>query len=124
MKQGPIKRHRGRGNGRRPNYGHGHTFESNGPDVKVRGNASQVLEKYQALARDATVSGDRIAAENYLQHAEHYFRILSASNDGANGGRPPRQGGAEGRPQPDQRSDRSQPTEDGDAPTDPESAPA
>ena len=47
--------------------------------MKVRGSASQVLEKYLALARDATAAGDRIAAENYFQHAEHYYRILSAN---------------------------------------------
>ena len=96
MKHGPSsKRHRGgRANGRRSHYGHGQTFESNGPDVKIRGNANQVLEKYQSLARDALASGDRIAAENYLQHAEHYYRILNANNapnynqgDGANGSR-------------------------------------
>lgn len=54
------------------------TFDSNGPDVRVRGNAWQVCEKYQALARDATSAGDKVAAENYLQHAEHYMRIVKA----------------------------------------------
>lgn len=54
------------------------TFDSNGPDVRVRGNAWQVYEKYQSLARDATSSGDRVMAENYLQHAEHYYRIIEA----------------------------------------------
>jgi hypothetical protein len=58
------------------------TFDSNGPDVRVRGNAYQVFEKYQALARDAALSGDRIAAENYYQHAEHYYRIIAAYGDG------------------------------------------
>jgi hypothetical protein len=58
------------------------TFDSNGPDVRVRGNAYQVFEKYQALARDAHSAGDRIAAENYYQHAEHYYRIINANNDG------------------------------------------
>lgn len=57
------------------------TFDSNGPDVRVRGNAWQVYEKYQALARDATSSGDRVAAENYQQHAEHYYRIIEAINE-------------------------------------------
>jgi hypothetical protein len=47
----------------------------------VRGNAWQVYEKYQALARDATSGGDRVSAENYLQHAEHYFRIIEAINE-------------------------------------------
>ncbi len=54
-------------------------FESNGPDVKIRGNASHIAEKYLQLARDAQASGDSVMAENYLQHAEHYFRILSAA---------------------------------------------
>lgn len=58
------------------------TFDSNGPDVRVRGNAYQVFEKYLALARDAASAGDRIAAENYYQHAEHYYRIINANNDG------------------------------------------
>jgi hypothetical protein len=57
------------------------TFDSNGPDVRVRGNAWQVYEKYQALARDAASGGDRVAAENLLQHAEHYFRIIEAINE-------------------------------------------
>jgi len=54
-------------------------FESNGPDVKVRGNAAHVAEKYLQLARDAQSSGDPVLAENYLQHAEHYFRIVAAA---------------------------------------------
>ena len=57
------------------------TFDSNSIDVRVRGNAWQVHEKYQALARDAQSSGDRVAAENYLQHAEHYYRIIEAINE-------------------------------------------
>ena len=51
-------------------------YESNGPDVKIRGTASQVAEKYIQLARDAQGSGDPVAAENYYQHAEHYFRLM------------------------------------------------
>lgn len=51
-------------------------FESAGPDGKVRGTPQQIIDKYQALARDAQVSGDRVAAENYLQHSEHYSRLL------------------------------------------------
>src|SRR3954469_2710637 len=54
-------------------------FESNGPDVKVRGNAAHVAEKYLQLARDAQSSGDPVLAENYLQHAEHYFRIVATA---------------------------------------------
>lgn len=70
---------RARGRGRKP---HGNnpnrTFDSNGPDVKIRGNASHIHDKYQSLARDANASGDHVAAENYLQHAEHYFRLMAA----------------------------------------------
>ncbi|MEK7266520.1 MAG: DUF4167 domain-containing protein [Pseudomonadota bacterium] len=53
-------------------------LDSNGPDVRIRGTAQQIYDKYLALARDATSSGDRVKAENYLQHAEHYFRVLRA----------------------------------------------
>ncbi len=93
MKQGPnTKRPRGgRPNGRRSHFGHGQSYDSNGPEVKVRGNASQVHEKYQSLARDAITLGDRVAAENYLQHAEHYYRMLNANapaqGEGINGNR-------------------------------------
>jgi len=64
----------GGGGGYNPNR----TFDSNGPEVKIRGSAAHVHEKYLQLARDANSSGDRVMAENYLQHAEHYFRILAA----------------------------------------------
>jgi hypothetical protein len=57
-------------------------YESNGPDVKIRGNAQHIADKYSQLARDATASGDRVMAENYLQHAEHYYRIIAAANPG------------------------------------------
>jgi len=53
-------------------------FDSNGPDVKIRGTASHIFERYCQLARDANSSGDRVAAENFLQHAEHYYRIMLA----------------------------------------------
>jgi len=62
------------------------TYDSSGPEIRVRGNAHQVLEKYLAMARDASSQGDRIAAENYFQHAEHYFRVINSSNQG--NGRP------------------------------------
>ena len=55
------------------------SYESNGPDVKIRGSAQQIAEKYTTLARDAQSSGDRVMAENYLQHAEHYNRIIMAA---------------------------------------------
>ena len=54
-------------------------YESNGPDVKIRGSAQQIAEKYATLARDAMSAGDRVVAENYLQHAEHYNRIIAAA---------------------------------------------
>ncbi len=72
-----LKRSRGRG--RRPQNSHNRSFDSAGPEVKIRGTASQVYEKYLQLARDANSSGDRIQAENYHQHAEHYFRIVQAA---------------------------------------------
>jgi hypothetical protein len=56
-------------------------YDSNGPDVKVRGPAAIVAEKYLQLARDAQASGDLIAAEGYLQHAEHYFRLIAAAQE-------------------------------------------
>jgi hypothetical protein len=55
------------------------SYESNGPDVKIRGNAHHVAEKYLQLARDAHTGGDPVAAENYLQHAEHYFRLIASA---------------------------------------------
>ncbi len=74
------RRMRGRGNNNRkgPNP-LARSYESNGPDVKIRGTAQQVADKYATLARDAQSSGDRVMAENYLQHAEHYNRIIAAA---------------------------------------------
>lgn len=118
MRQGPhVKRSRGRGHGQNGGMNGGggpgpgnrnrqvplrhQTFDSNGPDVRVRGNAFQVFEKYLALARDASAAGDRISAENYYQHAEHYYRIINANNDGQPYQRPDqRDGGFDGE-QPD-----------------------
>jgi hypothetical protein len=80
--QNNKNRSRGRGNnngGRKHMNPLSRSYESNGPDVKIRGNAAHIAEKYQQLARDAHASGDSVMAENYLQHAEHYFRILSAA---------------------------------------------
>jgi len=56
-------------------------YESNGPDVKIRGTASHIAEKYVQLARDAQSSGDPVSAENYLQHAEHYFRLIATAQE-------------------------------------------
>jgi hypothetical protein len=81
MKQGQgSKRTRGRNGGRRGSNRQ-QLFDSNGPSVRIRGNAFQVHEKYLGLARDAAGAGDRVAAENYYQHAEHYFRIYSADQE-------------------------------------------
>jgi hypothetical protein len=60
-----------------------HVFDSNGPDMRIRGTSQQLFEKYLQLGRDATSSGDRVMAESYFQHAEHYFRILNAMNQAA-----------------------------------------
>lgn len=88
-----MKRQRGRGRGKPGGGNQGNrSFESNGPEVKIRGNAATIYEKYMQLARDATSSGDRVRAENLQQHAEHYFRILQATqpqrrdNSGDDGG--------------------------------------
>src|SRR5688500_19225205 len=84
-----MKRQRGRnrggssgssGGGKPQPHNANRAFDSNGPDgVKVRGNAQHVFEKYQQLARDANAAGDRVLGENYLQHAEHYFRLIRAT---------------------------------------------
>lgn len=90
MRNGQNKRMRNR------NSSHGHggggsrrggqnpmtrVYESNGPEIKIRGTASHLAEKYVQLARDAQGSGDPVAAENYYQHAEHYFRIIAAAQE-------------------------------------------
>lgn len=87
-----------------------HVFDSNGPDVRVRGTAQQLFEKYLQLGRDATGGGDRVTAESHFQHAEHYFRILNAMNQaaaGPQGGHQPRRErheAAEGNgPEPDEQ---------------------
>ena len=79
MRQGQQNR-RGRGrSGRKPQNPLARNYESNGPDVKIRGTAAHVAEKYMSLARDALASGDLVTAESYLQHAEHYNRIIMAA---------------------------------------------
>ena len=80
MRPGQNKRMRGRpNNNRRGPNPLTRSYESNGPDVKIRGNAHHVAEKYLQLARDAHTSSDPVAAENYLQHAEHYFRLIASA---------------------------------------------
>ena len=74
----PTNKSRSRSKGnRRPNGNSvNKVFESSGPDGKVRGNAQQIIDKYEALARDAFLAGDRVAGENFKQHCEHYIRVL------------------------------------------------
>lgn len=85
-------RNRGNGGGRRGNQNRVQVFDSNGPDVRIRGTAHQIHEKYMALAKDASSSGDYVLAESYLQHAEHYQRIITNWDETIrNGGRAPQQ---------------------------------
>src|SRR5262252_3986025 len=79
MRNGQNKRMRGRNRkGQNPLT---RVYESNGPDVKIRGTASHVADKYVQLARDAQASGDPVGAENYFQHAEHYYRLIAAAQE-------------------------------------------
>ena len=99
------KRMRGRGNHRKSQNPLTRVYESNGPDVKIRGTASHIAEKYIQLARDAQGSGDPVAAENYYQHAEHYFRLIAAAQEQFRQQNPyynnqqPQQGAPGGQPQ-------------------------
>lgn len=79
MRSNQSKRMRGRN--RKSQNPLSRVYESNGPDVKIRGSASHIAEKYIQLARDAQSSGDPVGAENYYQHAEHYFRLIAAAQD-------------------------------------------
>ena len=81
MRNGQNKRMRGRNQHRKSHNPMTRVYESNGPDVKIRGNPSHIAEKYVQLARDAQSSGDPVAAENYYQHAEHYFRLIAAAQE-------------------------------------------
>jgi hypothetical protein len=117
MRNGQNKRMRGRSN----QHHHLHrnknqnpmsrVYESNGPDVKIRGNPSVIAEKYVQLARDAQSSGDPVAAENYYQHAEHYNRLIAAAQEQFRQQNPQ----FNNRPETDMRSDmRDDSFEDGD----------
>lgn len=138
MRQGPNpKRMRGRSNNRKSSNPRSHNYESNGPEVKVRGNAQQVVEKYLALARDATLTDDRVAAENYFQHAEHYYRLMTANGGGPeqvqrqpgdmsedreqSSGTTPAQAGRPDDPEP--TNGETKPIENGSSAEDPASAP-
>jgi hypothetical protein len=79
MRHNQNRRSRGRNNNRKGPNPLSRSFESNGPDVKIRGTAAHVADKYMTLARDAQAAGDPVSAENYLQHAEHYNRIVMAA---------------------------------------------
>ena len=100
-------------------------FDSSGPEGKVRGTPQQIIEKYQMLARDAQLSNDRVAAENFLQHAEHYTRMLAEAmremaaeqearqqqyqqNGGQKGGQNGGQPRQDGRDRPDRTQDRGE----------------
>src|SRR6478672_3963321 len=94
MRQGQQYR-RGGGRDRKPQNALTRHYESNGPDVKLRGTAAQIAQKYLSLARDALASGDMVAAESYFQHAEHYNRIIMAAQSqfGPQHGNQPGEGG-------------------------------
>lgn len=127
MRPGQNKRSRGRngggGGGGGPHHGNRprlphriQTFDSNGPNVKIRGNAYQVFERYVALAREAQAGGDRVAAENLYQHAEHYFRIMNAQGEGQSHGQPrpitpadAEMGGGDGEPREGEEAVQQQP---------------
>jgi hypothetical protein len=92
MRNGQNKRMRNRNSGGHNNHNNNNNnrrgqnpmtrvYESNGPEIKIRGTASHLAEKYVQLARDAQGAGDPVAAENYYQHAEHYFRIIAAAQE-------------------------------------------
>jgi hypothetical protein len=89
MRPGQTGRPHGRHNGNNNPYRNrqqmphrGQILDSNGPNVKIRGSSHQIFERYVALAREASTSGDRVAAENLYQHAEHYFRVMNAAAEG------------------------------------------
>ncbi|WP_321336120.1 DUF4167 domain-containing protein [uncultured Cohaesibacter sp.] len=115
------KNSRTRSRGRKPSNPLSRSYDSNGPDVKIRGTASHIAEKYQSLARDALASGDMVMSENYYQHAEHYLRIIAAAqpstrddvrNTNANSDQPSnseRPARAKPAPQPEITGDEPQP---------------
>ena len=126
MRSGRDQRPRGRFSANRPVNQQprisqsNQTFDSNGTNIKIRGSARQIFERYLALAREATASGDRIAAENFYQHAEHYFRVDNARRESNQQGTSPRStipADVEMNPEADSREvdvDRSEPGWDGE----------
>ena len=120
---GGMRHHGGSASGNIP-LNRNHVFDSNGPDLRIRGTSQQLFEKYLQLGRDATSGGDRVMAESYFQHAEHYFRILNAMNQAAqqnqqNGQQhaaPRRPFGDEGQPMMDAEEPEVRPPGTGDQP--------
>src|SRR5205085_2601276 len=88
MRPGQTSRPHSRSNGNNPYRNRqqiprgGQTLDSTGPNIKIRGNPHQIFERYGALAREVATSGDRVAAENLYQHAEHYLRVMNTANEG------------------------------------------
>ncbi len=106
------RRGRSRGNGRRnPGSLKTQTFESSGPEGKIRGTAQQVLDRYLILGRDAASAGDPVAAEGFYQFAEHYYRIISAAEKSNGGG----ERGAERNPQRDGEAQPGEAVRDGES---------
>ena len=128
MRPGSDQRSRGRYNGNRPFQQQqrapqrNQNLDSNGPNIKIRGSAHQIFERCVALAREAAIGDDRVAAENFYQHAEHYLRVANANREGNQQGapRPPTPADVAMNPsEPGSRgvaADRSQPQWDGDDP--------
>ncbi len=96
---GPVRHHSGGGVPLNRN----HVFDSSGPEIRIRGTAQQLFEKYLQLGRDATSGGDRVTAEAFFQHAEHYFRILNAMNQAQQQGQPNGQSVQQQHPQGNQQ---------------------
>jgi hypothetical protein len=92
MRSGPDQRPRGRFNANRPSHQpprgpqQNQTLNTHGPGERIRGSAFQIYQRYLTLAQEAARSGDRISAENYYQHAEHYFRVNSENRGGNSAG--------------------------------------
>jgi Domain of unknown function (DUF4167) len=135
MRSGSGQRPRGRFNANRPFQQaprvpqHNQTFDSNGPNIKIRGSAHQIFERYVALAREAAIADDRVAAENLYQHAEHYFRINNANRESNQQGMPPRpttpadlEMNSSQAESSEVQADHSQPRSDEDDPVSPETS--
>jgi hypothetical protein len=102
-------RHHGGGGGTGIPVNRNHVFDSSGPDVRVRGTAQQLFEKYLQFGRDSSGGGDRVQAESYYQHAEHYFRVLNAMNQAAQQNQAQNQGQYQPRPRYQSGDENQQP---------------